>query len=672
MRHGPGVLIGIVLAASLGPITQSGAADLHPPARGGFTDTHVFPGTYDTAGDWSRVLEPGRYGIGERNVSWLGSLHDGVRFPILLYRPVLRSDPNAFVPGPVIAIATQKLSEDFNRSQSAALAAGPPQERSVIGKAEGWWHEQLVENFVPHGYAVAIIALRGTAEAEGCADILGPAERADIDQAATWLGTQRWSKGPVGFIGLSYDGGAAWAAAASGNEHVHTVVAMSAVLDMLTYNFPNGSVRSFSGLSPAEHASHIANSPTFRHLLDRTVCAEVLDGLNATALGLVRPERRPRDPLGELLVGDYWIDRDLRPGLEAHLAGRDDRSVLLLHGFEDWNVEPNMVHPWIERLVGRDVAVKQIIGQWGHMYPDGNRSSQDDAVRQVGADERWDWAEILLHWFDYWLKNRRGTDLGPVAQVQDAEGHWRSEASWPPERASPHIFYLAPGGALANATSPCGAAPPPWVAPSAGCAVDYLIGVDPNAVPDDVLPDSNRLVPPESPVAMQRDAFLFVPCSTCAHFESLPFDREFRFAGVPRLPLTVVPTGPAEITASLYVLDADNRGHRVGRGQIDLHFADGTETHREIEPGKPVPVALQLQALDVVVPPGSRLVLEVSLGAYGVTFWGLPQSPAFVRAGGDASRLEILTFDVDCGMFFEPPRRKNIDSELPLACRDGA
>ncbi|HWL65024.1 MAG TPA: CocE/NonD family hydrolase, partial [Actinomycetota bacterium] len=51
----------------------------------------------------------------------------------------------------------------------------------------------LTENFIPHGYAVAFLAIRGTADSGGCMNLMGSGERADIDQAITWLGDQGWS-----------------------------------------------------------------------------------------------------------------------------------------------------------------------------------------------------------------------------------------------------------------------------------------------------------------------------------------------------------------------------------------------------------------------------------------------------------------------------------------------
>src|SRR5438552_1303292 len=46
----------------------------------------------------------------------------------------------------------------------------------------------LIDNFVPHGYAVVQSNVRGTGDSEGCNDYMGDAEQKDLDKLVTWLG----------------------------------------------------------------------------------------------------------------------------------------------------------------------------------------------------------------------------------------------------------------------------------------------------------------------------------------------------------------------------------------------------------------------------------------------------------------------------------------------------
>ena len=78
----------------------------------------------------------------------------------------------------------------------------------------------LIENMVPHGYAVAQVSVFGTGMSNHCMDFMGLSEQMGIDAAVTWLGTQEWSNGNVGIIGKSYDGTTPWQAAMFGNPHL--------------------------------------------------------------------------------------------------------------------------------------------------------------------------------------------------------------------------------------------------------------------------------------------------------------------------------------------------------------------------------------------------------------------------------------------------------------------
>ena len=45
---------------------------------------------------------------------------------------------------------------------------------------------------------------------------------------------------------------------------------------------------------------------------------------------------------------------------------------------------------------------------------------------------RWDWAQDLFEWYEYYLKGN-GPKPDSVAQVQRNDGQWRIEETWPPE-----------------------------------------------------------------------------------------------------------------------------------------------------------------------------------------------------------------------------------------------
>ena len=45
-------------------------------------------------------------------------------------------------------------------------------------------------------------------------------------------------------------------------------------------------------------------------------------------------------------------------------------SVYLIQGMHDWNVDPHMAIPTINKLYDNGIEAKGLFGQWDHDYPD--------------------------------------------------------------------------------------------------------------------------------------------------------------------------------------------------------------------------------------------------------------------------------------------------------------
>jgi putative CocE/NonD family hydrolase len=445
---------------------------------------------------------------------------------------------------------------------------------------------ELVENFVPQGYAVALVAVRGSGDSGGCMDLFGPAERADLDQAVTWLGTQPWSSGAVGMIGKSYEGGTPWEVASYGNPHLRTIVPVSGVVDVFSLLFGGGAtdVRApgvLNGIYYAESIGSYLPGRQPRHTLEVITCPTYVAGMAAAAFST---RTRQPDPLG------YWAARRYEEAIEARYRG----SVLLVHGLQDWNVNPGQAYPWIGRLEAQGVYVKHVLGQWGHAYPD----------EAFGNSNRPDWSDMLLAWFDRWLRGEH-VDTGPRVEVQDARGRWRAETAWPPAGEN-LTFWLAPKNRLAReAPAQRGSA---------------IVALDPThlsiALGDVGVPE------------------LDVVCAQplCSSYASARLGAPMRVAGRPEVELTVRPAGPeGQVSAWLYAEDDRGRA-RIGWGQVDLRFPNDDEERHNVRPGEPLRVRIALEPLDAVVPAGGRLVLAISEGTAHNRLPGV-QIPVVVDGG---------------------------------------
>ncbi len=561
----------------------------------------VPPGTYDFDQSRAVVLEPGSYDILSLVKTHLSSDVDGVDIGIGLWRPDVPDHAKV----PVIVDAGPYYGNN-----------GPPMESRSghLGR--------LIDNYVPHGYAVAAVSVRGTGESGGCMDLMGPDEVADLDQAVTWLGTQDWSNGNVGMVGKSYDGSTPWMVASAGNPHLKTIVPISGVPDVYELMFRNGTSEirgpfllnalyySFAvreRANPPESPDEAARLAV--HTAEGVACPDHAVGLEAA---LYSGATGGRDPTG------YWADRNLKTGVETNYKG----SVLMVQGLQDWNVDPALSIPWAQQLNDSGLFVHQLLGQWGHSYPDDYNSPADN------PNMRWDWAQRLLLWFDYWLKEDTSVDLGPAVQVLSEDGRWRADHAFPPHDTNWQVLHLASGEALTTEPREAG---------------------------------SMQLMP--QAVSTMPVPMLSEPPGHAADFYTEPMANDTHLSGLPRVHVTVTPQGPAgHVAAWLYDVAPDGAAEPIGWTMLNLRFADGGYEPQTVQPGEPIVARMEIQPLDAVIEEGHSVLLRV--WQYRDEIPGnevqgrLPPAtaPVELQFGGDRhSVLELPVVDRGPEWFFEPP-----------------
>lgn len=75
------------------------------------------------------------------------------------------------------------------------------------------WEAPDPATWVPFGYAVVYLDVRGYLDSEGDASVLSPEDGEDFYDAIEWAGAQEWSNGNVGLLGVSYLAISQWVAA---------------------------------------------------------------------------------------------------------------------------------------------------------------------------------------------------------------------------------------------------------------------------------------------------------------------------------------------------------------------------------------------------------------------------------------------------------------------------
>ncbi len=86
------------------------------------------------------------------------------------------------------------------------------------------WETTDPERWVPHGYAIVRVDSRGAGWSPGFMDPSGPREIDDLFQCIEWAGTQPWSNGKVGMLGISYYASNQWRVAGKRPPHLAAII----------------------------------------------------------------------------------------------------------------------------------------------------------------------------------------------------------------------------------------------------------------------------------------------------------------------------------------------------------------------------------------------------------------------------------------------------------------
>ena len=339
---------------------------------------------------------------------------DGVRLSANVFRP--EQSPGAL---PVIlALTPYGKDSDPGKSREATLAR-----RAEIGLGMGRYRVSNSTPFeapdpdywVPHGYVVVHVDLRGCFKSEGERKVFSRREISDYARIIEWAGTQSWSNGRVGLHGVSYLAICQWYAAASNPPHLAAMVPWEGASDAyrnIRYHggvpetaFYRGWSRRMAGAQPDED-----RGPS------RTPTISEVPG-NVADLAAIR--------VPALICGSY-SDQGLHSqgAFDAYMRIGSQHKWLYTHGRGKWTVYYEEEALEYQRrfldcfLKGLDNGMKQR----PRVRLEVRRSLDDYAVREV-AD--WpvpatEYRELFLRAQDHVLSPDRPAD--PAEVTYDAVG----------------------------------------------------------------------------------------------------------------------------------------------------------------------------------------------------------------------------------------------------------
>ena len=500
---------------------------------------------WDSSGSYSLVLEPGPHSALEVQEAFIevdtsevwetGPAQSTVHLSYWLPSNTLVGDKV-----PVIAVISPYFSYGTQGSESTAT--------NVVGAARG---EFIFENFVPHGYAFAQVAVFGTEESSGCFDYRGAGEGLGIHAAVEWLGTQNWSNGNVGLYGKSYEGATQWEAAAMGSEHLKTIVPMSGTTALHPLLYKNGSAEARSQIM---HMNYFSSTVDYNEDDLDNICPDIVEGIFAGPVTYIGGEMDP-------YMHNYYDERSHIDKAFQNWNG----SVYWVQGMQDWNVDPHQVFGgppgtnWYQTYVDAGFEVRGILGQWGHHYPDQVNSHEGVdpgyGFEALGNMTRWDWGQDLFEWFEYYLQER-GPKPSLDAQIQRNDGQWRIEETWPPLDTEPLTVQL---GSCSYDGVFLGGGPP-------------VVGGGQTITID--CPDINP-------------------------------DFDMQISGLATIHLMAVPTFDG---GQIFVEMQDAQtGMRIGHATMDVRYHAGGSEPQTVTPGSGVMMLMEFQAIDAIIPAGNGL-----------------------------------------------------------------
>jgi putative CocE/NonD family hydrolase len=186
------------------------------------------------------VLQNGRTMVYEQNVKV--PLRDGSYVYANVYRPK--------VPGKYPVIMAQgpygkdvPFQEAYAPTWAKAIKSNPA---ICAGSSCRFvrWEETDPERWVGDGYVVIAVDVRGSGYSPGYLNVLSVRESSDYYDAIEWAGTQSWSNGKVGLLGISYMAINQWLVAALQPPHLAAIAPWEGASDLYREVFFHGGIES--------------------------------------------------------------------------------------------------------------------------------------------------------------------------------------------------------------------------------------------------------------------------------------------------------------------------------------------------------------------------------------------------------------------------------------------
>lgn len=322
--------------------------------------------------------------------------------------------------------------------------------------------------FVPRGYALVVVDVRGTGASFGTRDSFrSPAEREDFHVIADWIVAQDWSDGTIGSTGISYLGAAACFLASTGHPAVKAIAPLFAVwntyadhfypggvlLNQLAATYDNIMVGLDHDRSDVLQAFSYFNNPDYAG--PQPVDEDHDGSLKRAAVKEHLGNFHMPDFITEFRFTDDRLPYDPDFGSHSfspyHYADkiRSDVAILSVSGWMDGAGFTNGSIARFLSLPNPDQHM--LLGPWDH----GARSNVSPWRKAVASE--FPMMGAVLRFFDHYLMglDTQLQDEAPIHYFRLHAEEWNAAQQWPP-LSNERRFYPDADGVLAQAPGAVG------------------------------------------------------------------------------------------------------------------------------------------------------------------------------------------------------------------------
>jgi putative CocE/NonD family hydrolase len=441
--------------------------------------------------------------------------------------------------------------------------------------------------FAASGYAVVIQDTRGRYGSEG---VFVPFafEQSDGLDTLEWILAQPWSDGSVGMFGGSYFGFTQLAVACQQPKSLKALIPLVTPSSVYSTLYCRGLPRLDLAVNWA---------------LDMYREGSMQEGAFWKA-AVHWPLREADDiTVGDVPWFDQWLDHPFEDSfydamLPLDAMERVETPMLMLSGWFDIFAQTQLED--FARAQAREEAAgtnRIIIGPWTH---------------SMGFDEHHDLAfpaagsilshiDLMIGWFDHFLKGLPLEPWGPVRIYDPGTGTWGDRATlWPPGRAAYSLYLAGDQGAVSCRPAGRLVTAPPHQAGRISYHYDPLRPVVAFGGPLLDLPSGCLL---EASRCDRGDVVTF---------ESDPFARSTRIDGAMVLELRISSSAPdTAFVGRVSLIRQDGSAYFLRQGVTTLSHRLGDRHPAAYVPGEVTDIRIEMPPLLWTIQPGERIRVEV-------------------------------------------------------------